>query len=379
MMEMLSGFGVSLGAFIVVLGILVFVHEYGHFWVARRGGVTVEAFSIGFGPEIFGWRDRHGTRWKVSWVPLGGYVKFRGDLDGSSQADPAAIAAMDPVERAGAFHLKPLRTRAAVVAAGPAANFLFAFVVLLCLFLIYGQAHRPPVVDELVAGGAAEAAGLEIGDRIVSIEGREMADFEDLRAYVAPRAGETVRLIFARAGQEQAVDVTLGEGEVPTITGDLVRVGLLGIRQSTVEHRPLGPVAAAGESAVAIGGMVTTIGRTLGEMIVGQRSIEELGGPIRIAEYSGDMARQGMVQLLWFMALLSVNLGLINLLPVPVLDGGHLLLYSIEAVRGRPLGRKAQEVGFRIGLALVLTLMVVATWNDLARLNLGEILQGFVS
>ncbi|ACI98615.1 RIP metalloprotease RseP [Rhodospirillum centenum] len=354
--------------FLVVLTVLVFVHELGHYWVARRNGVRVEVFSIGFGPELFGFNDRAGTRWKFSAVPLGGYVKMFGDADAASRPD-FRLDDLPPEERARSFYHQSLGSRAAIVAAGPAANFAFAIVALALLFTVYGQPFTAPVIEEVSPDGAAAEAGLLPGDRVLSIDGQTIERFEDITQLVVQYPGRPLALVVQRDGLEVPVTVTPRTVEVEDRFGNTHTIGRIGVLRGADEFKKRDPLSAvwyAGKETLSL-----TLGtlKAVGQMISGTRGTDELGGPLRIAQMSGEVAQTGFVALVWFVAILSINLGLINLFPIPMLDGGHLLFYGIEAVRGRPLGERAQEYGFRIGLALVLTLMVFATWNDLVHLR----------
>lgn len=374
----LGGFWTSVVAFLVVLTVLVFVHEMGHYLVARRNGVRIEVFSIGFGPELFGWNGRSGTRWKVSAVPLGGYVKMFGDADPASTPS-AGLGTMSAEERAVSFHHKPLGARAAVVAAGPAANFLFSIVVLALLYMTAGQAFTPPDVGAVQPGSAAERAGLQPGDVVRSIDGAGIERFEEIRQIVSLNPDRPLEMVLLRNGREVAVTVTPTVSEVTDRFGNIHRMGLLGISRAGTDHVVHDPATAVWQAGREILSMITGTLGAVGQMIEGSRGTEELGGPLRIAQMSGEVAQTSFYALVWFMAFLSVNLGLINLFPVPLLDGGHLLFYAIEAVRGRPLGPRAQEYGFRVGLALVFTLMVFATWNDLVQLRVVDFFRGLVS
>ena len=349
--------------FLVVLTVLVFVHEFGHYWIARRNGVKIEVFSIGFGPELFGWWDRAGTRWKFSALPLGGYVKMFGDSDATSGLPMSGLSRLTAAEREVSFPCKPLGQRAAIVAGGPLANFLFAIVVLAVLFMTYGQPFTPAEVGQVVPGSAAEAGGMQTGDTVVSIDGKGIDRFEDMQQLVRLNPDVPMTILVRRDQQMVTLHVT------PRLVEETDRlgrhqIGQLGIRgggTKYVRHNPVSAVAHAVEETWNLS--ATTLG-AMWQMVIGKRSTDELGGPLKIAQLSGEMIQLGFGPLLWFMAVLSVNLGLINLFPVPVLDGGHLLFYAAEAIRGKPLGQRAQEYGFRLGLALVLTLMVFATWND---------------
>ena len=377
-MNFLGGFGTSVFAFLLVLTVLVFVHEFGHYFIARRNGVRVEVFSIGFGPELFGWNDRHGTRWKFSAIPLGGYVKMFGDADPASTPG-ADLQRMTEDEKAVSFHHKRLGQRAAVVAAGPLTNFLFAFVALTVLYATAGQPFTPPDVGGVQPGSAAERAGLKPGDEILAIDGTGIQRFEEIRQVVSMNPGQPLALEVLRDGRTVPVTVTPDVVEVTDRFGNAHRIGQLGIMRAGTDHKRHDPLSAAWQAAREIGGMIGGTFTALGQMIDGSRGTEELGGPLRIAQMSGEVAQTGAYALIWFMAFLSVNLGMINLFPVPLLDGGHLLFYGLEALRGKPLGARAQEYGFRIGLALVLTLMVFATWNDLVQLRVVDFFRGLIS
>lgn len=364
--------------FLIVLSILVFVHEYGHYLVARLCGVKIESFSFGFGPELFGRTDASGTRWKVSAVPLGGYVKMFGDANAASMPGKD-VPDLSEAEKAVSFHHKPLGQRALVVAAGPAANFLFAIVVLAGLFTFFGQPFTPADIGEVQPDSAAAEAGLQPGDLIVAIDGTEIERFEQVQTIVQQAPGETLEIVVERDGELLALMATPEASTITDRFGNEHHIGLLGVSRMGIDYRQHDPITAiwrASEETVRI-----TLGTlsAVGQMIAGTRGTEEIGGPLRIAQMSGEVAQSGVVALIWFMAVLSVNLGLINLFPIPLLDGGHLLFYGFEFLRGKPLGERTQEYGFRIGLALVLTLMLFATWNDLVQMQVIEFFRGLVS
>lgn len=359
------GFGIP---FLAVLTVLVFIHELGHYLVARWNGVRVEVFSIGFGPEIFGWHDKAGTRWKFSLIPLGGYVKMLGDANAASMPADGSDE-MSEAEKAQAFPHKRLGQRFAIVAAGPIANFILAIILLAGLFSFYGQPFTPAVVGEVVEGSAADAAGFQTDDEVIAVDGTTVARFEELQRIIALRPGETMTITILRSGREVNLRATPERIERDNGLGEMQEVGMLGIRRSSAEYVRHDPASAVWQATRETVSIVDQTFMALGQIIRGARGADELGGPIRIAQMSGQAAEIGYAALVYFAAVLSINLGLINLFPVPMLDGGHLLFYMIEAVRGRPLGERAQEYGFRIGLALVLTLMVFVTWNDLLRID----------
>ncbi len=354
--------------FIVVLTVLVFVHEMGHFAIARLCGVRVEVFSIGFGPEMLGYTDRHGTRWKVSWLPLGGYVKMFGQEDNAIEGE--AAKPMTAAERAVSFKEKSVGRRAAIVVAGPLANYVFAIIVLAVLYATIGRPFSAPVINELVEGSAAAEAGLLPGDRVVEINGTRIEHFEDIQDIMQLNLDQPMALVIQRGDQQLTMDVHPKIVEEKDIFGDTLKVGRLGIRGGKPgEMTRLGSgeslVAAVQEAYRVSAGILTGVK----QMVTGVRSTDELGGVLRIAKMSGDVAQFGFLSLVNLAVLLSINLGLINLFPVPLLDGGHLAFYAVEAVSGRPLNGRAQEWGLKIGLALVLSLMLFATWNDLVYLK----------
>ena len=356
--------------FLFVLTVLVYVHEWGHYWVARQNNVRVEVFSIGFGPEIFGWNNAAGMRWKIGAIPFGGYIKMFGESETFGEGEEQRP--LTPEERAVSFHFKSLGQRAAVVAAGPIANFLLAIVLFAGLVMTYGVPHHYAAIGEILPKSAAADAGFKIGDRITSVDGETITWFTDLVRIVSVKPGVPLKFGVLRADQDLIVQATPKKFQRTGEDGSTVDVGLLGVRydpkQAAYERQ--NPMLAvwigAQQTALLTGNILSYIG----QIIVGNQKADDLGGPIRIAKMSGQMAQGGLENLIFFMAALSVNLGLINLFPIPLLDGGHLLFYGAEALRGRPLGPRAQEYGFRIGLALVLSLMVFATWNDLGHFGL---------
>jgi regulator of sigma E protease len=364
-MEFIGGLPHYLISFLVILTVLVFVHELGHFWVARRCGVRVEVFSIGFGPELFGFTDRRGTRWKFSALPLGGYVKMFGHTETVTEPD-GRERPMTLDEQHVAFHYKRLSQRAAVVVAGPLANFLFAIVVLAGLFAVYGQPYSPAVIGGVVEGGAAEAAGMMPGDRILSVNGRTIERFEDVANIVQLGLDEPLVIVVERGSGQLTLSAQPNIIEETDLLGNKHRIGRLGISSSApsevMRYDPLTAVWQATKQTYELSAGTL---KAVWQMVTGTRSSEEIGGVLRIAQMSGEVTQMGIASAIFFAAVLSINLGLINLFPVPMLDGGHLAFYAFEALRGRPLGARAQEWGFRIGLALVLALFVFATRNDL--------------
>jgi len=373
-MELLGWVGTYVIPFLIILSVVVFVHEYGHYWVARRNGVRVEVFSIGFGRELFGINDSHGTRWKFSLIPLGGYVKMLGDADATS-----STVEVQHIEDQESFPAKSVWQRMAIVVAGPASNFLFAILVLALLFAIAGRPFTPAEVGEVMPDSAAAEAGLVPGDRILAVDGDPIDSFEALQATVVDSAGEELTLTIERDGERLQIPVTPQLVEREDRFGNVHEIGLIGISRSGVEFRRSNPVTALAEATGETGRMLGLTLHALGEMIIGSRGTEELGGPLRIAQMSGQIAQDGIVPAIWFTAVLSINLGLINLFPIPMLDGGHLVLYTIEAARGRPLTERAQEIAFRVGLAMVLSLMIFATWNDLVQLDVIKYFSGLIS
>jgi regulator of sigma E protease len=358
--------------FLFVLTIVVFFHELGHFLIARWAGVKVLTFSLGFGPELAGFNDRHGTRWKISAVPLGGYVKFFGDDTEASTPSPEALASMTEEERAGSFHHKKVGPRAAIVVAGPLANFLLAIVIFTCLFTFFGKPSTSARVDKIEANSAAAAAGFHVGDVVTSIDGSKIESFSDMQRVVGVRAGEKLTFTVKRGNETLQLEGTPELKTVKDPFGNEHRLGVLGITRQTaagdVVTERVDPA-----TALWLGVKETwfVIDRTLayiGGVFTGREAADQVGGPLRIAQISGQVATIGLAALVHLAAVLSISIGLLNLFPVPLLDGGHLLFYAVEAVRGRPLSERAQEMGFRIGLGLVLMLMVFATYNDILHL-----------
>jgi regulator of sigma E protease len=380
-MEFLGMVGGATGSFLLgyivpflfVLTVVVFIHEMGHFLVGRWCGVGVTAFSIGFGPELIGWNDRHGTRWKISAIPLGGYVKFAGDVNGASVPDAESLARMTPAERAVSFHHQNVAKRAAIVAAGPIANFLLAILVFGGMTFFNGRYVLAPRIESVQTGTAAERAGFQAGDLVQSINGRTISSFSDMQRIISSSAGDVLSVTVERQGEPVTLQAIPDVRETETPFGKQ-RIGLLGLQGSRdpadVKRVTYGPIQSLGVGVYETWYVVERTFDYIGKLIVGRESADQLSGPIRIAQVSGQVATMGGISaLISLVAVLSVSIGLINLFPIPLLDGGHLLFYGIEAARGRPLSERAQEIGFRIGLAIVVMLMLFATWNDIVHLG----------
>ncbi|HLH12259.1 MAG TPA: RIP metalloprotease RseP [Methylovirgula sp.] len=370
-----SQFGSVFGTivpFLFVLSIVIFFHELGHFLVGRLCGVKVDAFSLGFGPEVAHFVDRKDTRWRVGMLPLGGYVKFHGDLNGASMSDEASIAEMPAGEKAQTFFAQSVWKRAAIVAAGPIANFLLAIVIFTGIYLVHGRGVLVPEIDKVMPGSAAEAAGFAPGDIVVSIDGNKIDSFEDMQRIVQTSSDSPLTFIVDRHGKEVTLVATPRRRDVSTPFGTS-RAGVLGVEANAsvanwhVQHYNL-----FDSTRLAVGQtwfIIEQTGSYAGRLFTGRESTDQLSGPIRIAEVSGEMAKIGIAALLNLAAVLSISIGILNLLPIPLLDGGHLFYYAVEAIRGKALNERVQQVGFRIGLTLVVGLMILATYNDILRLT----------
>ncbi|PLX39984.1 MAG: RIP metalloprotease RseP [Hyphomicrobiales bacterium] len=369
-----SGYGLAAVSFLFVLTIVVFFHELGHFQVARWCNVDIDVFSIGFGPEIFGWNDRRGTRWKVSWIPLGGYVKFAGDDSAASTPDHSQLEALSEEQRRSIFYFKPLWQRAAVVAAGPIANFILAVVIFALIFSVVGRVDTSARVDSVSPDSAAAEAGFQPGDLVLEIDGGAISNFADMQRIVSASADKRLEVLVDRGGARVTLQVTPRLKEITDRFGNKHRIGLLGIsRKMGKEETKLkkaGPVEAVWLGGREVYFVISSTFSYLGRVITGREKADQLGGPLRIAQISGQMASISFAAVVNLAAVLSVSIGLINLFPIPMLDGGHLLFYAFEAVRGKPLSEQIQEYGYRLGLALVLLLMIFATWNDLVNFNM---------
>jgi regulator of sigma E protease len=357
-------------AFLAALGPLVFIHELGHYLVARIFGIGAESFSIGFGREITGWTDKRGTRWMVGWLPLGGYVKFVGDLNPVSM--PGEVEDVSPEERKRSFHHRPVWQRFLVVLAGPLSNFLLAILIFAAFFAVLGVPRTANVVTAIESGSAAAGAGIKAGDRILSIAGRRTPTFEDVSQVIVLRPGAEVRLQVERGEQSLSIPVRIGVAEESDKFGQKFRVGRLGVYGGQRQYARV-PVTELIPAATSFTwSMTRSIVDALGQIITGRRSVKELGGPLKMAQIAGQQASLGLFEFVYLVALFSINLGFINLLPVPMLDGGHLALYTIEAVQKRPVSLRAQEWAFRGGLALLLALLLFTTLNDLGSFGLWE-------
>ncbi|WP_296037284.1 RIP metalloprotease RseP [uncultured Agrobacterium sp.] len=358
--------------FILVISLLVFVHEMGHYLVGRWCGIRSTAFSVGFGPELIGFTDKRGTRWKISAVPLGGYVKFFGDEDVSSKPDSDGLSGLTLEERAQTLAGAKLWKRAATVAAGPIANFILAILIFMVLFTVYGRMISDPVVSEVRPESAAQTAGILPGDRLIAIDGEKVQTFEDVRRYVSIRPGTQINVTVERDGRDLSLPMVPTRTETTDQFGNKIELGIIGITtdqtRGNFRHVSYTPVEALVEGVRETGHVITGTFNYIGNLVTGRMNADQLGGPVRVAQASGQVATLGFGALIQLAAVLSISIGLLNLMPVPILDGGHLVFYAIEAVRGRPVGSGAQEVAFRIGLAMIFSLMVFATWNDISSL-----------
>ena len=358
--------------FLFGLSVVVFFHELGHFLIARWCGVKVLTFSVGFGPELLGFNDRHGTRWKLSAIPLGGYVKFFGDDNAASVPDEAAVARMTEAERRYSFFHQPVGRRAAVVAAGPIANFILAIVIFATIFSIYGRQTTTARVDAVQADSAAAAAGLKPGDVVLAIDGRQVESFSDMQRIVSANAGRTLQFKIDRGGTPVTLTATPALKEGKDGFGNNTCQAVLGVSRSMapgdIKTEQVDPVRAVWLGAKETWFIIDRTFSYIGGLFAGRECADQLGGPIRIAQISGQVATLGFMPVLHLAAMLSVSIGLLNLFPVPLLDGGHLLFYMIEAVRGRPLSARSQEIGFRIGFAIVVMLMIFTVFNDTVQL-----------
>ncbi|MBT3793412.1 MAG: RIP metalloprotease RseP [Rhodospirillales bacterium] len=372
-MELLNLIWTNGASFLFILTVIVFFHELGHFALARYHGVRVEMFSVGFGPELFGWTAKSGTRWKVCLLPLGGYVKMFGET--ASGAEDEDEKDLTPAEKEVSFHCKRVGQRAAIVAAGPIANFVLAILILTVMFSTIGQPYTPADIGKVQVGGVAEAAGLKAGDKISSIDGQAIERFEDVQRVVRMAPDKKLSMVINRAGKEITVLIVPKRRQLVDRFGNKSEIGLIGISRAGTKSVRHGVFQSAWRAVGETWRISTFTMDAVGQIVMGQRSAEDLGGPIRIAQMSGQVAELGLTSVFWFLAVLSINLGLINLFPIPMLDGGHLIFYGIEAVRGSPVSDRIMEYGFRFGLAMILALFVFVTYQDLSRF---KVLTNFV-
>jgi len=355
--------------FLFVLTVVVFVHEMGHYLVGRWCGIGVKAFSIGFGPEIAGFNDRRGTRWKLCLIPLGGYVKFVGDMSATSAPDPSEMETLTDEERKIAFHTQALWRRAATVFAGPFFNFLLTIAVFTVLFATYGRYVAEPMVAKVQPGSSAAAAGFMPGDRFVSVNGVKVETFGDVQRLVSPNAGEALRFVVRRDGKDVVLTATPKQTEETDALGNKVRIGVIGVVNDEALGQPhvvsYGPVEAFAQATVETWRIIGRTGDFLSRFAVGREDRCQLGGPVKIADMAGKAAQLGFEWLIQLVALLSVGIGVLNLLPIPPLDGGHLLFYALEAVFRRPVSEKVVEIVYKAGLLAVLLFMGFVFWNDI--------------
>lgn len=366
-MDLLQTISHNFLAFVIIISILVFIHEFGHYWVAIKNGVKVTKFSIGFGPELFGWDDKRGTHWRIALIPLGGYVQMFGDVDPASLTSNEGKVSYTPEEKAQAFYSKSVGQRAAIVAAGPGINFLFCIAALVFLFVFFGRPEGAPLVNEVIEGKPAAIAGIQKGDLITAIDGKPIRRFQQVVTTMASGLGQPVDLTVKRGEELLTFHIQPEVVEIENrfggkhVTG---RLGIMSMQGGPDSVRKLTPMQALGAAVEETWNMSVSTLKGLWQMIMGERSSRELSGALTIAKLSGEMS-VNISSLIYFMAILSANLGLINLFPIPVLDGGHLAFFAAEAVRGKALSDRVQEYSLRFGLALVLTLTGFALWNDL--------------
>lgn len=367
-MELILHFGHTLLAFFIVLSVIVFIHEFGHYIIAKWCGVKIDAFAIGFGKELVGFNDKSGTRWKLCLLPLGGYVKMYGDASAASTADAEAMEQMSAEEKALTFHHKSLPKKAAIVAAGPIANFLLTIAIFAYFIMTSGLPSVDPVVGQVMPDSAAMQAGLKPGDRITRINEEEVKSFNDITYIISTNLGTPVTLQLLRDGKAMQKVLTPKEVEDDDGLGNKIKRPLIGIKSAEIKYENVGPVTALTESVRRTYMICETTLKVIGQMVTGKRAPHDLKGPVGIAQLSGQAAQKDFHTVLWLIAMLSANLGLVNLFPIPLLDGGHLAYYAAEAMSGRPLAEKVQQYGFRVGFALLFTLMAFTLFNDLSRL-----------
>ncbi len=353
--------------FLLVLGPLVTLHELGHYLVGRWFGVKADVFSVGFGRELAGFTDRRGTRWRLSALPLGGYVQFAGDMSPASQPSEEYLA-LPPEERAKCFQARPLYQKALIVAAGPVTNLLIAVIIFAGFAMAFGRPVVPPVINDFAENSPAMEAGLQVGDRIIAVNNEAVSDFEQVRAFVLPYPGRTITVTYERDGVTDTVPVTVDSVEMVDRFGNKSKLGIIGVYSVQGELVPVGLLESVGYAFGQCWNAVKMMVTGIGQIIMGERSVTELGGPLKIAKFSGEQLSLGALAFVNFVAFISLNLAFINLLPIPVLDGGHLAFYAAEAVRRKPASARSQEWAFRTGMALVLALMLFVTIVDIASL-----------
>lgn len=357
-------------SFVIVLSVIVFIHEFGHYLAARLCGVRVEEFSIGFGREIFGLHDSHGTRWKFSLLPLGGYVKMFGDETEASTPDALKLEEMSDEDKAVSFHYKSLPRKAIIVSAGPAANFILTIGIFTWSLLTTGLAVNDPIIGEVMKDTPAQAAGLQTGDYVVTIDDKKVKTFSDIPRLLATNTGTEVTIVIKRGEDTLTLPITPIMREDEDMLGNKIKRPLIGVVSYKLKFETLGVLPAIGEAVKRTWDLTLATFDYMGQLIAGKRDAEELKGPVGIAQLSGQATEKGFDTVLWFIAMLSANLGLINLFPIPPLDGGHLVYYAVEGARGRPMAQKFQEWGFRAGFALIITLMIFVTFNDIKNIVL---------
>lgn len=367
-MELLAVFFHHFWSFVVVLSTIVFIHEFGHYIVAKWCGVKIEAFSIGFGKELFGYTDKSGTRWKFSLLPLGGYVKMFGDSSEASTADATAMETMSEAEKRQTFHHKPLYRKAAIVAAGPVFNFILTIIVLTYFIMTSGLASIEPVIGSILPDSPAEKAGLKLDDRVLRVNDMKVKRFNDIPYYISTNLEKPVTLAIKRGEEVLSVTMTPRMFEEDDGLGNKIQLPRIGIRSKDILYKEVGLFVALEEAVYRTYMICESTLRVMGQMITGKRNMDELKGPVGIAQLSGQATERDVHTVLWLIAMLSANLGLVNLLPIPMLDGGHLLFYTAEALRGRPLAERIQQWGFRVGTALLMMLMAFTLLNDISKL-----------
>lgn len=369
-MEFLQIFLYYVIPFLIVLTILVFVHEFGHFIVARAAGVKVEVFSIGFGKELAGFNDKHGTRWKFSLIPLGGYVKMFGDKGAASNSDDELLKKLSEEDKKVAFHCKKLSQRAAIVAAGPLANYLLAIIIFSSFIYFFGQPIAKPIVSDVIQNSPAMHANIKKGDLIIKMDDEKIESFSDIRNFMALNLGKKIKVTVKRDDQLLIKELSPEKHIETDDVGNEITSYRIGIATNNIQYEKKGLFDAILGSISQCYEISVMSLKGIAQIILGERSVKELGGPVKIAQYSAKSAENGLISLIWFIGLMSVNLGLLNLLPIPVLDGGHLLVYAIEFIFGEKISQKFANIGFQIGFILIMLLTAMVTFNDIASLKI---------